>query len=481
LSHFTSAHPDRPAGRRATDPWRAARVAILSFIWPGLGHLALGRLRAAAILGAAGLVAALPLLWLLRNGVEHFLASVLLVPDGSRVLVVSAVASAAVRLFAIAHGVRAAGGIGPRRAPGQARSKAGTHRRATGILVAVLSLLVLLPHLAVAWVGLSFLDASSGIYVTEVQPPASPNPSGLLLGPGLPSDLGSLPTPYATPVPGGRINVLIIGADSGLGYDHSLTDTMILVSVDPATQKVAMISIPRDTSRFPLYNGGTYGGKLNSLANYAAANPRQFPDGGIGTLEREIGYMLGVPVHYYAFVNLAGFKSLIDAVGGVDIVNERAIQDAGYEFPDGVVGFNLSAGPHHLDGRLALAYVRSRYGPGDNDFTRARRQQQVLQALRVKMTDPAFLPRLPSLLKILASAIHTDFPAGGVPDMLTLARSMSDATVDHFVLGPPYATNPPNTSTYMLVQVPAKIRALSIKLFGADSAFAPPSPTSTGP
>ena len=462
---------------RPSDSWLTARVAVLSFIWPGLGHLALRRPRAALVFAVAALVAILPLLWGLREGLEYFLASVLLVPDGSRLLIACAIASAVIRLVAMAHAIHLAGGVGRVRRTGADRPSAGEHSRATALLVTVLALLILLPHLAVAWVGASFLDASSQIYVGA---PPTAGADGALPSAGTDtsgSDIGPLPTPNVTPQAGGRINVLIIGADSGLGYNHSLTDTMILVSVDPASRHVDMLSVPRDTSRFPMYNGGTYGGKLNSLVTWAAAHPQQFPDGGVGTLTREIGYMLGVPIHYYAFVNLAGFKAVIDAVGGIDIVNERAIQDANYQFPDGKFGFFLSAGQHHLDGRTALAYARSRYGPGDNDFTRARRQQQMLQALRVRLTDPAMLPNLPTLLQALAKAVHTDYPAAGVPDLLRLGQQVGDQNVAHYVLGPPYAEVPANGGgTYMLVQDSAKIRALSIRLFGKDSAFAASSP-----
>ena len=84
-----------------------------------------------------------------------------------------------------------------------------------------------------------------------------------------------------------------------------------------------------------------------------------------------MGFLLGAPIHYYAAIDLAGFRRMIDLVGGVTIDNREAINDPRYDWLDGTSGFQLSAGKHHLDGRTALAYVRSRQGVGDNDFNRA--------------------------------------------------------------------------------------------------------------
>ena len=459
-------------------------MAVLSFLWPGLGHAMMGRRRAAIFFAIPALVVALIILYELRDGFDILLARALLVPTGARLLVIASLLLAVWRLVAMGDAVRLAGGIGPlpwtsagRSSRDHARRAAasrGPGSRTTLAGIVLLAALIAIPHAGLAWVGASFLGASAQIYVSQPgtaeasAPPGASQPLGGALGGDSP------PPPYATPAPGGRINVLIIGSDGGLGYSHSLTDSMIVVSVDPATLHADMLSFPRDISRFKLYSGGTFQGKLNSLATFADENPRQFPDGGLGTLTREIGFLLGVPIHYYAYVNLAGFKSLVDSVGGVDVVNEKQISDAGYEFPDGKRGFFMTPGAHHLDGRTALAYVRTREGPGDNDFTRARRQQQVLVALKSRLTDPTLLPQLPSILGAMARTVQTDYPADNVPDLMILARQFNnDANVSHYVLGPPYAKNPAgNGGTYMLVIDQAKMSALSIKLFGQESAYA---------
>ena len=101
-------------------------------------------------------------------------------------------------------------------------------------------------------------------------------------------------------------------------------------------------------------------------------------------------------IHYFAAINLLGFKQTVDAIGGVDITVARTINDPTYydEFdrPDPLY---IKAGTYHMNGHMALAFVRSRKGVGDSDFTRADRQQQLLEAMRAKLTAGNLLPRPP--------------------------------------------------------------------------------------
>jgi anionic cell wall polymer biosynthesis LytR-Cps2A-Psr (LCP) family protein len=145
------------------------------------------------------------------------------------------------------------------------------------------------------------------------------------------------------------------------------------------------------------------------------------------------------------------------------------------------VGFYLAAGKQHLDGPGALAFARSRKGAGDNDFTRARRQQQLLLALQKKMADPAMLPRLPSILAAAGDTLKTNFPPSRLSEMLGLARSIEDDDVKRTVLGPPYAINPNDGTGYFLVPDMAKFAAASILLFGDDSRYSEPTSGAASP
>ncbi len=236
-----------------------------------------------------------------------------------------------------------------------------------------------------------------------------------------------------------------------------------------------MISLPRDIANFELYDGRTFTGKINSLMTWARNHPKEFPDGPFPTLMNEIGYLIGVPIHYYAALDLQGFRRMVDEVGGVTVDNPRAINDPRYEWLDGTWGFSLPAGTVNLDGREALAYARSRQGAGDSDFSRARRQQQLLVALRNKLTKPEMLTNLPGIINVAGDTIRTNIPAGRLDDLIKLGRKIKGADIERYVLGPPYSSHPPNAETggfYTLKLDMSKMAKLSRQLFGDDSRYA---------
>jgi LCP family protein required for cell wall assembly len=298
--------------------------------------------------------------------------------------------------------------------------------------------------------------------------------SGTAAGGGIPG-FSRLPQPSVQPdvQKGERVNVLLVGVDSLPTRTERLTDTMLVVSFDPAGGHSAMISIPRDTYGAPLPDGSTFNQKLNALMVTADNNKKRFPDGGVATLKATIGEMLGVKIHYFAAINLLGFKQAVDSVGGVDVVVERAINDPTYvDENDKRTGFKLSAGKHHLNGHVALAYVRSRHGSGDSDFTRADRQQRLLEALRAKLTAGNLLTALPGLLDAVKNTIITDVPSEKVPQ---LAQAVQDANMSHLeriVLQPPdyYSVNAHSPAGYILIPKLDAIRQIGERLLSGEPA-----------
>lgn len=438
------------------------RAALLSFIWPGLGHLALRYRRAALLFAApAGVILVAVIALVASRGVRGF-GVMLLSPTAALILIVVVVATGLWRLLAVADSVRRAGRV------------AAGKRAITAVGLVVVVAAILAPHALASWYAWSLYDASQAIFTGDpfgTPPPGQPGESSE------PSaDPGASPTvePSLVPVTGNRFTVLLTGIDSAPGRSHALTDTLIVVTVDRTTGKVAMVSFPRDLGRFPLYDGGEYSGRINSLRNFADRNPARYPDGGYATLARELGHLLGIPVPYYAAVDLAGFERMISAVGGVSVDNPKAINDPAYGgWTDGrPVGFHLSAGVHVLDGPTALAYVRSRKGIGDNDFTRARRQQQVLIALGKELSDPSMFPRLPAILAAAKDTVRTNVPPDDLEQLLEVASSIRDNGIRKVVLGPPYAQKVEDTSMYLLKLDMAKLKKLSIDLFGSESRYA---------
>ena len=458
---------DIPPGER---PKRSPSLAtFLSFVWPGLGQFYERRRRPALIFAVPALIVAGLLLAQGLRGLD-VLAIELITPTFALTVLILVLLLGAWRLISMADAMSASDG--PR-----------TWRRGSAtILLVVLSAIVVATHGAAAYYAYSFYDAGTSIFVGDA-PLATPGPDVL----GSPGPDASSPDasdnsidfqgpPETTPpTASSRINILFTGVDSGNGRNHSLTDTMLVASVDPVTKTAAFVSFPRDISNFKLWDGRTFTGKLNSLMTYARLHPKEFPNGGIGTLTKELGYLLGIPIYYYAAINLDGFKQMVDTVGGVDITYDQDIVDSTYAWEDGAPrGFFLKAGKHHLDGRHALAFVRSRKGVGDSDFTRAARQQLLLIALRKELTRPSMITKIPTLLKAAARTVKTDFPQAKAGDMVALIRGIDDASIKHHVLGPPYSVHPPTNTTggfYTLKMNMTKVAALSVKLFGPDSLY----------
>lgn len=355
----------------------------------------------------------------------------------------------------------------PVEAAGSSAPRSG--RGVANVVLSTLIAIVLAVHGVAAYYAWSFYTADSVIFGSAQSIASSVN---------VRAGSSPAPSPTPSPAPTGRVTILIGGTEKGFhNADPLLTDTLLVVSVDPVTHTAAMISVPRDTSDFPLYFGGTYQGKINSLLENVMANPKAYPDGPVTTLTREVGYLVGIPVQYYAQIDLNGFESLINLVGGIDVTNPTAIVDPRYSWLNGSHGFYLSAGPHHLDGSQALAYVRSRLGVGENDYVRSARQQQVLVALKQRLTSPAMLPKLPAILQAAEATIQTNFPGSEAAAMVSVAKSVPKSAISRVVLGPPYSYHPPSATTggiwtsrlYM-----SKVAALSVKFFGAQSRYYSP-------
>lgn len=294
--------------------------------------------------------------------------------------------------------------------------------------------------------------------------------------------LGSLGEPSGQPdvVGGERVNILLVGVDSAPGRTTALTDTMMVVSLDPDGSASAMISVPRDLYGAPLPDGTPFNRKLNSLMAYAGAHPESFPLGGVGTLKATMGKLLGVSINYFAAINLLGFKQMVDSIGGVDISVLRAISDPTYSDEYGkLVGFYLKAGTYHMDGHTALAFVRSRKGAGDNDFTRADRQQQLLTAIRDKLTAGNLMLALPGLLDAVKNTIATDVPSGRLAELAAAVQGADMSQLQRIVLQPPefMRADPFSSAGYILIPDLEAIRAIGEALLSGTTIGATPEPS----
>lgn len=226
------------------------------------------------------------------------------------------------------------------------------------------------------------------------------------------------------------LNVLLVGSDSRDGLtreqlralgteDHGgrLTDTIMLLHLDPSREKVAILSFPRDL--LVTRCDGTRG-RIN--AAYGVGIREDV--GGPTCLVQTVHDLTGIPVHHYAEVDFAGFIRVVDTIGGVTMYFDEALKDraAGLDVPKGCV---------HLDGVRALGFVRARKAL-DSDFGRIARQQRFIGELIDKVTSAGILlnvPRLFSLVDAVASSIHADENLS-LSDMRRMAFSLRGLTSD---------------------------------------------------
>ena len=289
-----------------------------------------------------------------------------------------------------------------------------------------------------------------------------------------------------------RINFLLIGVDSGPGRDQQLTDTILVVSVDPVRQDAVMVSVPRDTGFMPLpdtsvYADGLFPQKINELATAADASPQlwcpDLPENaecGIRTLERSVALYLGIPIQYYARIDLVGFTQLIDAVGGVNLCLPGRLIDDQYRLPGSTeFGIALPAGCRTYSGEEALAYSRIRKGyielpdgtrEEQNDFKRSERQQEVLLALQRELTAGDLFFELPGFLDAVAETVQTDFPRSSAGDLASLLPLITRSDIERVVLGLPEFVQPPldPVNNYLLTPIRDAIATEMRRLFGTD-------------
>ncbi|MCD4761514.1 LCP family protein [bacterium] len=207
-----------------------------------------------------------------------------------------------------------------------------------------------------------------------------------------------------------RINILLLGIGGRTHEGGLLTDTIILTSLEPSSKKAGMISIPRDLA-VPIENMGSR--KINHINAYAEVEKAN--SGGLA-ISQAVSDMLKMPIDYYLRIDFAGFKNIIDEIGGIDVEIENTINDYRYpikgmekaeDYESRFEHFYIEKGWHHLDGETALKYARSRHAIGveGSDFARARRQQKIIEAVKDNLLSVKTLLK-PKMISNILNELH---------------------------------------------------------------------------
>ena len=252
----------------------------------------------------------------------------------------------------------------------------------------------------------------------EASPDASPSSSASL-------------TPGADPLLGtdGRLTVLLLGSDYRPSHPGNRTDAIMIVSIDPTTGKSAAFSVPRDISDFPLPKSGTYGAKVTGLYQHLVSTTGDGPQ----AMKQAVGRAFGLEIDRYVLIGFSGVTRLVAAVGGVDVTLAAPYYDPFYWVNGHHQGWGLPAGKSHLNAADALIFARSR--KGDSDFSRAKRQQQLVMAAVAKVRTRG-VTDLPALISIARDTVRTDLPLARMNDLFDLFSTVDLGAAKHVVFGP---------------------------------------------
>jgi len=242
--------------------------------------------------------------------------------------------------------------------------------------------------------------------------------------------------------PAGQINILLLGSDwrPESGYR---TDVIMLISVYTKEEKVSIVSFPRDLwVSIPGKDGGSYQDRINTV--YVAGENGKYPGGGVGLLKEVLAAdPFNIKIDKYVIIDLKGFESIIDDLGGIDVDVPERVYDPYYsetEIPGKYTPVDVYPGVQHMDGQHALAYARVRFNSDDLD--RIQRQQRVIFAAIAKANSLNVLKNAPDLWRKYKDTVKTDVADYEIPKYAVLAADVKD-NIHAVSLGPataPYTT-----------------------------------------
>src|SRR4029077_16267619 len=250
---------------------------------------------------------------------------------------------------------------------------------------------------------------------------------------------------------GQQVNILLLGRG---GYENDapyLTDSIMAVTIDAASSRVLMVSIPRDLvvgMNLQTTPGRTWVNKINAAYEVpyvdiicCVAPQYQGRDGGGFAAEGGVGKVTGHTFDRSIAVDFVAFSDMVDALGGVDVCLTTNLDD--YSYPDYSGGYHpihFKAGCQHLTGEQALEIARSRHAEQTeqaSDFGRARRQQDIMEAIKKKATTINGFSKAPQLLSALQNNITTDMSLSDMRAIYDWGKNLPNSSIIRVALTAP--------------------------------------------
>lgn len=264
----------------------------------------------------------------------------------------------------------------------------------------------------------TYLPTATPIPPTPTPPPQEPDPPKVGNFPG-PSQYSGYPIPAPVgriPQPKGQINILLLGSDQRFGTGGFRTDTILLLTINSADNKVSLTSFPRDLY---VYIPGWTMQRINTA----------FARGDFETIAMTFEYNLGVRPDHYILINFWSFVEIINSLGGIDVQVAQNLSEY-----TGRGWFNIPAGVNHMDGDTALYYSRSRMS--SSDFDRNRRQQEVITAIIDKLISVYTISKVPELFSIYSKNVTTDLKLMDVLPLVPMAAKFKNSSkIQRYYIG----------------------------------------------
>lgn len=233
----------------------------------------------------------------------------------------------------------------------------------------------------------------------------------------------------------GRVNVLLLGKGGGNHPGADLTDSILVVSIDPIAKEASLLSIPRDLwVRVPDY----WSMKINSV--YSSAKQKALTENnenesaaneeGVKVLSDVLEETIGIPIHYYSVVNFDAFKQTVDAVGGISINVKEPLYDYNIAWENGGSSLIADAGPQSFNGQKALLYARSRYT--SSDFARGERQREIVVGLKEKILQLGTFSNPVAVTKLINAVgdnVSTNISLGEMMRMYEIAKTIPTTSI----------------------------------------------------
>ncbi|KRF29446.1 transcriptional regulator [Nocardioides sp. Soil805] len=247
----------------------------------------------------------------------------------------------------------------------------------------------------------------------------------------------------------GRFNVLLLGGDSGAGRWGLRPDSLTVASIDARTGKTVLVGLPRNMANFPFDEGSPMaeqfphgfdcdGCYLNGVSTWAGDHTELFKGSKNPGVDATISAVEGITdlqINYYAMVNLAGFRSLVDAVGGVELTVRDRIPVG---LPSDSFFRYIEPGTRTLDGMDTLWFARAR--EGSDDYSRMARQKCVMNAMLQQVSPETALRNFEKIAKASSEMISTSVPRGEVGTFVDLALKAKSQKIATLSLVPPLVT-----------------------------------------